>query len=695
MKKEQIYKIALTLGSLIIGLTGLMYPINYGLDLRGGVSILIEASPVDNTSLSSKDMQKLAEVMERRIDSLGINEPVIRVVGSNRLSVEIAGINDVEEAIDTLGRTALLEFRIKEYDDTLGEALLTGKDLKKAEVIYTDGFPSVALYLTNEGAEIFYQITRNNIGRQLAITLDGEIQSAPVIKGAISTGKPVISSNDFSFSEANKLALLLSAGSLPSRIEVLEVRLLSASLGQEALDKSFRAGTIAMILIVLFMMLWYFLPGLLASLSLLIFGLLTLGIMKFLGATLTLPGIAGFILSLGMAVDANVIIFAMIKEELSKGNGLRSSVVKGFSKSLSSIIDSNITTLIITFVLFMLGTGPIKGYSVTLSIGILVSMFSSIFITRFLIELVFDLLKIESNKSFGIINLSSNFKFIEKSILIFLISFSAIIFSGYSLITKGLNYGIDFVGGTAISVQFDEIIDEDEFKGVMSNFKQNELKEQIQFSNDSSGNRKIALIKTVELNNREKGDLYSHIRRNYGSFKVNSEDAIGASVGNNIKINALIALLIGALMIIFYISLRFKLVFAISAVLALLHDIFIAVGLSSYLGYEINSTFVVAILTILGYSINDTVVVFDKIRDNLKSVRKLKDAINISINQVSVRSFNTSLTTLLSICALLFSNINSLYPFLMTLLIGIVAGTYSSLFVTGPLLYLMSNKKER
>lgn len=690
---KNVYEALLVIGALAFGSFYTFYKdTKLGLDLKGGASILLEAFDTSGAKISSSGMEKLAEVVDRRINSLGVSEPIIQVVGSNKVLVEIPGVNNTEEAVAMIGKTALLEFRLKENDGSLGPAILSGKDLVKAEVSYDgEGMPSVGIQFTNESAKTFYYITKNNIGRQLAITLDGEVQSAPNINSGINSGKAVISGN-FSFDEAKKLALLLSAGSLPFKVNIAEVRSISATLGEFAFDRGMKAGMLAISLVMSFMILWYFLPGLIASIALAIFGLITLGSMNFLGATLTLPGIAGLVLSLGMAVDANIIIFEMIKEELKRGNGISASVKQGFNKAFSSILDSNITTLIITTILFMLGTGSVKGYAVTLTLGVLASMFSAIFVTKFLLTLTVDQFGITNPKAFGIFDFTLSFSTIKRIVPIFAISASAITFSSYSLLTKGLNYGVDFTGGNLFSISFNKEVDNSELSVAVNSYKDKDLKAQIQFSKDKDSQ---IVIKTIELSNDEKEDFYSYLRRKFGRFSIDKEELIGSSVGNSLKRGALLALAIGALLIAIYISLRFEWKFALGAIAALLHDIIISIGAISYLGYEVNSTFIVAILTILGYSINDTVVVFDRIRDNLKKDKNYGKVIDQSINQVFIRSFNTSLTTFLSLMALILFSVSSLKTFLITFLFGIIAGTYSSIFVASPIVYLFdkANKK--
>ncbi|MGM0508527.1 MAG: protein translocase subunit SecD [Fusobacteriota bacterium] len=372
-----------------------------GLDLKGGVYVVLEAQPVEGEKVTSGDMSRLVTVLDRRVNSLGVTEPTIQRSGENRVIVELPGVKDSQEAIDLIGKTALLEFRLLE-NGKLGEPLLTGKELKKATVSFDNiGRPQIGFELTVKGAKVFANITGENIGKQLAITLDGKQQTAPTIQSEIPGGKGVITGS-YTTEEAKNLAALLNAGALPVDVELLETRSVGASLGTESIEQSYRAGILGAILIMVFMVVWYRLPGLVADLALIIFAIITFGTLNFFGATLTLPGVVGFILSVGMAVDANVIIFERIKEEMRLGKSVLASISDGFNKAFLAIFDSNVTTLIITMILFVLGTGPIKGFAVTLSIGILASMFTAILITRVLLRGFVYLFKIKNPALFGV-----------------------------------------------------------------------------------------------------------------------------------------------------------------------------------------------------------------------------------------------------------------------------------------------------
>ena len=389
---------------VVIGAIWLSFfkPTKLGLDLKGGVYVVLEAVPDEGVTLDDAAMNRLIEVLDRRINGLGVAESVVQKAGSNRVIIELPGINNTEDAIKMIGKTALLEFKLENPDGTLGETLLTGGALKKADVSYDNlGRPQIQFEMNQEGAVKFAEITRNNIGKKLAITLDGKVQTAPMINSEIPSGNGVITGN-YTVEEAKATATLLNAGALPVKAEIVETRTVGASLGDESIAQSKQAAIFAMILIGVFMIVFYKLPGIVANIALIIFGLITFGCLNFIDATLTLPGIAGLILSAGMAVDAHVIIFERIKEELRLGNTIRNAIDAGFSKGFVAIFDSNLTTLIITVILFTFGTGPVKGFAVTLTIGTLASMFTAITITKILLLTFITVFNLNRPELFGV-----------------------------------------------------------------------------------------------------------------------------------------------------------------------------------------------------------------------------------------------------------------------------------------------------
>ena len=403
MSSKLMMKLLLVI-AVVLGAAWLSFekPTKLGLDLKGGVYVVLEAVPDEGVKLDAQAMDRLIEVLDRRINGLGVAESVVQKAGDNRVIIELPGVTNTEDAIKMIGKTALLEFRIENEDGTLGPTLLTGGALKKADVSYDNlGRPQIQFEMNQEGAVKFAEITRNNIGRKLAITLDGTVQTAPMINSEIPSGSGVITGN-YTVEEAKATATLLNAGALPVKAEIVETRTVGASLGDESIAQSKNAALLAMALIGIFMLIFYRFPGIVANIALLIFGLITFGLLKFIDATLTLPGIAGLILSAGMAVDANVIIFERIKEELRLGNSVLNSIGIGFNKGFVAIFDSNLTTLIITTILFTFGTGPVKGFAVTLTIGTLASMFTAITITKILLQVFVVVFKLNKPELFGV-----------------------------------------------------------------------------------------------------------------------------------------------------------------------------------------------------------------------------------------------------------------------------------------------------
>ena len=403
MSKKLVLRLFLVIGIFAVSLWfSLMKPIKLGLDLKGGAYVVLEAVDDGKTKIDNEAMNRLIEVLNRRINGIGVAESSIQKAGDNRVIIELPGLQNTEDAINLIGKTALMEFKIMNEDGTLGETLLTGSALKKADVSYDNlGRPQISFEMTAEGAQEFAKITRENIGRQLAITLDGVVQTAPKINTEIPSGNGAITGN-YSVEVAKGTAALLNAGALPIKAEIVETRTVGATLGDESIAQSKNAGIVAIILIWVFMLIFYRLPGIIADLVIILFGFITFACLNFIDATLTLPGIAGFILSLGMAVDANVIIFERIKEELRFGNTIKNSIESGFNKGFVAIFDSNLTTLIITAILFVFGTGPIKGFAVTLAIGTLASMFTAITATKILLLTFVSMFNFKDPKLFGV-----------------------------------------------------------------------------------------------------------------------------------------------------------------------------------------------------------------------------------------------------------------------------------------------------
>jgi len=684
--------------------------INLGLDLQGGMHLVLQ---VDTSQLSPQEKKGVLEralaIVRNRVDQFGVSEPSIQSQGKDRIIVQLPGVTERERAIELLGKTALLEFKLVESDPeklkaasqgnipegyelkTLAERevlllhkkpALTGKYLVDANMRFDQSQfnqPVVALQFNREGAEEFAKLTSENVGRRLAIVLDGEVQSAPVIREPIPNGEAVISGN-FSQREANDLAIILRAGALPAPIHIEEERTVGPSLGRDSIARGIRATLWGGGLVVLFMAIYYLLAGLIANFALCLNIILILGALSYFKATLTLPGIAGIILTIGMGIDANVLIFERIREEIKNGKSLRTAISAGYKRAFLTIVDANLTTLITALVLFRFGSGPVKGFAVTLSIGIVASMFTALFCTR----IIFDLLSLSKRfQKLPMLQLirDSQINFIGKRKFAYLLSSLMIIVGLISFIGKGeRNFGIDFTGGSLQQFKFERAIKPEEIRASLQKIG---LSPQIQ----QFGSPKEILVKSdYKISNEILNQFQSEFSSAHPQ-RVRIE-RVGPAVGEDFKKRAIFALLLSMLAIRAYISYRFEFKFAIAAIVALFHDVLITTGILSLTGREISLPIIAALLTIVGYSLNDTIVVFDRIREDRKLIKKgdLRKVINLSINQTLSRTLLTSLTTFMVVFSLFLFGGEVIHNFAFTLLIGIIVGTYSSIFVASPIL---------
>lgn len=659
--------------------------VNQGLDLKGGVYVVYEADTDKVGDELTGIINQTIEVFRKRIDGMGLTEPLIVREGEKRIRVELPGVENVNDAIQAVGKTAQLRFIDKD-----GNEVLNGSHVKTSQVNTNNkGLYVVTLQFDDEGAELFAEATKKAAPAKdpIFILLDEEVISAPNVQSEIVNGNAEISGN-FDAKSASELASLIRAGALPVNFVEVESSTKSAQLGDEALQKSIQGAAIGISLVMLFMLLFYKLPGLIADIALVAYILIFMIIYTTLGATITLPGIAALILSVGMAVDANVIIFERIKEELSDGKSVKSSLKNGFKKALSTIMDSQITTIIAGVVLYSFGTGPIKGFAVTLILGILVSLFTAIIVTKFLFQNLIGFVNTENTKLFGATNnkkdYATGFKFVEQFKIFGGLSL-AIIVIGLGLgFTQGFNMGIDFTGGTVIEIN-------------MHKFEEHSKLLEISHSFDSTSSidylgkeKEIIQIKTTKnLDDAQRKEVFAKYKEKYNlkDDDLIQSGYIGAAIGKEIQHKAVLSVILASICMLIYISFRFKLTFGISAIIALLHDVLVVLAIYSIFKVPVNSPFVAAILTVVGYSINDTIVVFDRIRENKKIVRKSTDAdiANISVRQTVTRSINTSVTTLLSILSLYILGVESIKEFTFPLLAGILSGTYSSIFIASPL----------
>jgi len=577
-------------------------------------------------------------------------------------------------------------FILKRHAEMDGKEIADARPQRVADGL-SAGQISVNLTFKGIGPRMFATVTGNNIKRRLAIVLDGQVISAPVIQDRIANGNAQITGLD-DMAEAKQLAVVLRAGALPAPMKIIELRSVGATLGEDNINSGINAMLLGMALVVLFMIIYYMKSGMIAVLALL-FNVIIIGaVMSMFNATLTLPGIAGIILTIGMAVDANVIIFERIREELAAGKTARSSIAAGYEKAYSTILDANITTFLTAFILYKIGSGPIKGFGLTLMIGILASLFTALTVTRYVFDVTLkdnSTNKMSIGKGFKFLN-EAKYQIIPNAKPFAMVSAALVIVSLLLLPTKGLNFGIDFTGGHVVTVQFEE--------GVTT--------ESIRQSLQTEG-MENAIVRTLGEDNRFLISLQSDENEQFSasesvqkalqaeghSFEVINEDIVGPSIGSELRSDAIWAIFWSLFIIILYIWVRFGkhgLGFGVGAVVALAHDVTITLGIFALLGLEFDAAVIAALLTIVGYSLNDTIVVFDRIRENTLLLGRdtFDNRVNLSINQSLSRTAITSITTLLVVLVLVVLGGSSIQDFSIAMTIGVLVGTYSSIFVASP-----------
>ncbi len=674
--------------------------INLGLDLAGGVSVTYEAVDKDVTD---KQMNLTLEKLKQRVQTYSLESDVY-LEGDNRINVDIPGEKDAKKVLAELGEPATVEFK-----DEAGNVLLDGSMISSAQSWAGSTQTSskteykVLLEFNAEGTKKFAEATTNNVGKPIYIYYDGKQVSAPTVQEAITSGNAEINQMK-DYEEADKLATFINIGALPIELKSIRTNIVGAKLGSDALNKSLIAGAIGLAVVLLFMIFVYRIPGVAASIALCLYVLLMLLTLNVLNITLTLPGVAGIVLSIGMAVDANVIIFTRIKEELAKGKTVRSGMKLGFNKALSAIVDGNVTTLIAAAVLYFVGTGTVQGFAQTLAIGIILSMFTALAVTRFVMSSLFAL-GFNEAKHYGVaketkqIPVVANFKkFAAVSIAIILIGV------GFMAVNKGkgndiLNFGLDFKGGTSTEIQLNDDADMNEdLKNKISDSVKAVVGETPVIS--AVENQNSYVIKTTTLDEEKNAALQEMFTKDYGISTENiSSETISPTVSNEMKTNAIKAILIAAVCMLIYIWIRFKdLRFGSSAVIALIHDVLVVLTVYAVVrSLSVGNTFIACMLTIVGYSINATIVIFDRIRENVagrKNLTNLDEVVNLSINQTLTRSINTSLTTFIMVFFLYIFGVEALKDFALPLMVGIMGGAYSSIFITGALWYVMHPKKK-
>ncbi len=708
--------------------------------------ILLSLNEERVTFINNNAVNQSLEIIRNRIDQFGVTEPVILRQGKDEVIVQLPGVKDPGRAKDLIGKTAQLEFKLvdgpgtatlpalidqavnagkwqqgqdrailnaalkhqlpddtevyfeKTIDQETGieraiplllqsQVLMTGEMVKDAQVRIGGNFnePYVSLDLTGRGAKVFGDVTGKHINERLAIVLDGVVRSAPNIQSKILGGSAMITGS-YAYEEANDLAIVLRVGALPAPVDIVQELTVGASLGDDSIRKGVASGLLGTAMVLIFMVLYYRLSGVIATFALLLNVLFVFTGLAALQATLTLPGIAGIILSIGMAVDSNVLIFERMREEFALGKSTRSGVEGGYDKALWTIVDSQVTTLITAMALFLFGTGPIKGFAVTLSLGVTFNLFTTLFATRLVYDFLYEKNLLKPLSFFEVFKRPSldymalrKFTFMASGVLVILG-----LVAGMQLMRGKGNLGVDFAGGAMLQYKADKPFALGEVRQVLSGYDLQPVED---------GNRLIVKIKkSTDVVGSDAITVSKLLADNFGdyNFTMESQSEIGSSVSNMLRIKALQAILISLVGVIFYLALRFDLSFGFAAAIATFHDVLVVLGICYLLNIEITLLIVTALLTLAGYSLNDSVVVFDRIRENMRKDTKMdfSQVINLSINDVLSRTFVTSLTSVMVLVALFFLGGTVIHDFSFALLAGIIVGTYSSIFVASPALYL-------
>ena len=703
--------------------------IRLGLDLEGGTQIVLQAQDTQSQQVDDDTLTRTVEVMRRRVDELGVAEPSLQRSGGDRIIIELPGVTDPEEALEVIGRTAQLTFHrvadvgtanrqersdresadelvLPDEDGNrlrLEEAALTGDAVGNARA-EPDAQLGLAWQVTiswrGNGGDTWADVTGDaaceSVGtpqRRVAIVLDDEIISSPEVGTDVECdvgiiGGDTVITGDFTDQEAKDLALLIRAGALPVPVEVIEQRTVGPTLGDAAIRASVEAAIIGGALTVLYMIAYYRVLGVLAALALLAYGLMSYAVLLALRATLTLPGIAGFVLAIGMAVDANVLVFERSKEEFSAGKRLRAATLDGFKKAWSAIADSNATTLLAAIILFFFAAGAVRGFGITLTIGVLVSMFTALVLTRLLVEIAMKTRLLSSRPAALGMNVGGRLRkrleeqpidLMSRSTWWFALSSLVLVIALAGLFGRGLNFGLDFTGGRLIEYETDTPVDLDQLRAELasSGFPRAVVQ--------ASGEGNVS-VRVGELSARDEAEITTAVESMSDTAEEVRDEFVGPTIGDELRRRAVIALALGLGVQLVYLAVRFRWTYGASAVVALFHDVLILLGLFAWLQKDIDGVFVAALLTVIGYSINDSVVVFDRIRERHRL--RVKDPFPAVANEACLstipRTINTGLGALFILIALYFLGGETLTDFALALIVGILVGTYSSVFTAAP-----------
>lgn len=693
--------------------------IRLGLDLQGGTSfqVKMDTSTLTNGADTSGELSQAVEVLRKRVDKFGVAEPVIQPEGSDQILVQLPGLSadDQENAKIAIKKPAYLEFKLVHEDSAnlinQGTTMLPGYQLMSQVKVLPNGTKQIERYLVKKTPEMtggiksafvtrdtlgrpeisftmdsassdtFGRITTDNVGRQLAIVLDGELQTAPVIRNPITGGSGVIE-GDYSQQEAFALQAVLE-NPLKTPLTIEASRLVDPTLGKDSIRSGIRASLYGTLAVSAFMLIYYMIAGLVANVALICNIIILVGVMCAFGTTFTLPGIAGLVLTVGMAVDANVLIYERIREESGKGKSLRGAIAAGYSRAFGTIFDSHVTTLISSIILWKMGTGSVQGFGVALTIGVAASLFTALVVTRMIFDFLLDRGWLKSIPMLHFIR-ATKLDFMKLAKPAFITSWVIIAIGiGVGFHRGKSAFGRDFVGGDSVTFSFQQKIDPDQLRAVLAGAG---IKDPlIQYQRDLSTGKEVLRVDSLP----ETGDSVKTSLEKFqtGGFHATSQEHVGASVGKDVRQSAIVASLLSLFGILVYVAFRYEFSFAVGAVLAVIHDVLMTIGIYYISGREFNATTVAAILTIIGFSTNDTIVIFDRIREDLKlGVRgSFKEVMNQALNQTLSRTIITSGTVFLATLSLFIFGGGEINDFAFTFLIGIITGTYSSIYIASAL----------
>ncbi|HEU4917506.1 MAG TPA: protein translocase subunit SecD [Acidimicrobiia bacterium] len=711
-------------------------PVNLGLDLRGGTQVVLEAKDTADVTVDSDVTSRTLEVLRRRVDAFGVAEPTLQASGERRIIIEMPGVDDPDAALEVIGRTAQLTFHpVLESvptgtepraegavvlpgepgeDLVLGPTAVSGDQVESAAAIFDtqgSGLWAVSINFLPEGEQQWAELTAaaacappGDPTRRIAIVLDESVLSSPGVATSVQcnvgiTGGETLITGNFDEESAGELALLVRAGALPVPVEVIEQGTIGPSLGEAAIDASLQAALIGAGLTILYMIFYYRLIGVVAALSLVVYGLLSYAVLVWLGATLTLPGIAGFVLAIGMAVDANVLVYERAKEEYQVESSIGGALAAGFQRAWSAIADANVTTLLAAVLLFFFAAGAVRGFGVTLTIGVLVSMFSALVVTRVLLELLMRVKTLESRPGLMGMNVgrrlqewlkTSGPNLFAKPSRWLIISTVLIAIALAGIFIRSLNFGLEFQGGRLIEFSTTTQVDIEQLRQDLADHG---LSRSL-IQETGEGN---IVIRSEQLDPAEEQVLQEAVAATGGDVVVVREQFVGPTLGDEIRNRALIALGLALVVQLIYLAIRFRWTIGAAAVISMFHDVIIVIGLFAWLGKTLDGVFLAALLTIIGYSINDSVVIFDRIRERQaeRPGEPLGPIANQACLQTVPRTINTGLGAILILVSLFVLGGDTLSDFALALLAGILIGTYSSVFTAAPLAVVLEDRYPR